>query len=101
MTAFPNAVRFDADTLWVSLSDGRTIAALLAQVEMSQHGLHWDALDEDILYGLDAPDPTVDELWAHEAEARLAAFREGRVQAIPLSEVLAKYMLSSKTIASY
>lgn len=58
----PKAVRFDDDTLWVSPSDGRTIAAPLAwfprlleaapeqraQVELSQSGLHWDALDEDI-----------------------------------------------------
>lgn len=62
MTASPKAVRFDDDMLWVSLSDGRTIAAPLAwfprllqaspeqraQVELSQNGLHWDALDEDI-----------------------------------------------------
>jgi len=48
--------------LWVSLSDGRTIAAPLAwfprlleaaseqrtQVELSRGGLHWEALDEDI-----------------------------------------------------
>ena len=62
MTTSPKAVRFDEDTLWVSLSDGRTIAAPLAwfprlleaapvqraQVELSKGGLHWDALDEDI-----------------------------------------------------
>lgn len=62
MTASPKTVRFDEDTLWVSLSDGRTIAAPLAWfprlleaapeqralVELSQGGLHWDALDEDI-----------------------------------------------------
>lgn len=62
MTISPKAVRFDEDTLWVSLSDGRTIAAPLAwfprlleaapaqraQVELSKDGLHWDALDEDI-----------------------------------------------------
>ena len=62
MTSSPKAVRFDEDTLWVSLSDGRTIAAPLAwfprlldaapeqraKVELSKGGLHWDALDEDI-----------------------------------------------------
>ena len=62
MNTSPKAVRFDDDTLWVSLSDGRTIAAPLAwfprlleaapeqraQVELSKHGLHWDALNEDI-----------------------------------------------------
>ena len=62
MTTSPKAVRFDEDTLWVSLSDGRTIAAPLAWfprlleaapeqralVELSKGGVHWDALDEDI-----------------------------------------------------
>ena len=62
MNTSPSAVRFDEDTMWVSLSDGRTIAAPLAwfprlldanaeqraQVELSKGGLHWDALDEDI-----------------------------------------------------
>jgi hypothetical protein len=62
MNTSPKAVRFDDDTLWVSLSDGRTIAAPLAwfprlleaapeqrtEVEMSKNGLHWEALNEDI-----------------------------------------------------
>ena len=62
MNTSPKAVRFDEDTLWVSLSDGRTIAAPLtwfprlleaapeqrAQVELSKNGLHWELLDEDI-----------------------------------------------------
>ena len=49
------------------------------------------ALVEDILQGLDAPDPSLDALWANEAEARLAAYKAVQVKAIPLSEVLAKY----------
>jgi hypothetical protein len=62
MNISPKSVRFDEDTLWVSLSDGRTIAAPLAwfprlleaapeqraEVELSKGGLHWEALDEDI-----------------------------------------------------
>jgi hypothetical protein len=62
MNISPKAVRFDEDSLWVSLSDERTIAVPLvwfprlldatpeqrAQVEFSPGGLHWDALDEDI-----------------------------------------------------
>lgn len=62
MNTSPKSVRFDDDTLWVGLSDGRTIAAPLAwfprlleatpeqrtQVELSKNGLHWDALNEDI-----------------------------------------------------
>jgi putative addiction module component (TIGR02574 family) len=52
------------------------------------------ALVEEILQGLDAPDQTLDALWADEAEARLAAYKSGQVKAIPLSEVLAKYRVS-------
>jgi hypothetical protein len=62
MNTSSKAVRFDDDTLRVSLSDGRTFAAPLAwfprlleaapeqraQVELSKNGLHRDALDEDI-----------------------------------------------------
>ena len=62
MNISPKSVRCDDETLWVSLSDGRTIAAPLtwfprlldatpeqrAKVELSKSGLHWDALDEDI-----------------------------------------------------
>lgn len=62
MNTSPKAVRFDDDSMWVSLSDGRTIAVPLAwfprlleatpeqrlQVQLSRAGLHWEALDEDI-----------------------------------------------------
>ena len=55
-------VRFDADSMWVTLSDGRVMAVPLAwfprllhataeqreQVRISSRGLHWEALDEDI-----------------------------------------------------
>ena len=55
-------VRFDSDSMWVDLSDGRTIGVRLAwfprllrgtpeqleQVRISSRGLHWEALDEDV-----------------------------------------------------
>lgn len=55
-------VWFDADSLWVQLSDGRTLSAPLAwfpkllqasvsqrnEVIISTRGLHWEELDEDI-----------------------------------------------------
>jgi hypothetical protein len=58
----PLAVRFDADSFWVDLADGRTLGVPLAwfprllhgspearaKVELSPSGLHWDELDEDI-----------------------------------------------------
>jgi len=62
MSISAESVRFDDDTLWVALSDGRTIGvplawfprllhaprAALEAVEISPLGLHWEALDEDI-----------------------------------------------------
>jgi putative addiction module component (TIGR02574 family) len=51
-------------------------------------------LVERLLDTLDAPDETIDRLWAEEAEARLAAYRRGEIAATGLSEVLAKYRTS-------
>lgn len=48
-------------------------------------------LVERILDTLDTPDPTLDALWAKEAEDRLAAYRRGEISALPLAEVLGKY----------
>jgi Protein of unknown function (DUF2442) len=56
------SVRFDEHTMWVELTDGRTLDVPLAwfprllratpdersQVELSRVGLHWEVLDEDI-----------------------------------------------------
>ena len=58
----PLAVRFDEDSFWVELADGRTLGIPLvcfprllhgtpemrAKVSLSRVGLHWDELDEDI-----------------------------------------------------
>ena len=62
MTISATAVRFDEDTMWVELSDGRTLGVPLAWfprllratpqqrecVELSRVGLHWEEIDEDI-----------------------------------------------------
>jgi Protein of unknown function (DUF2442) len=62
MTISATAVRFDDDTMWVDLTDGRTLGVPLAwfprllnatpaqreRVELSRTGLHWEDLDEDI-----------------------------------------------------
>ncbi|WP_281005285.1 DUF2442 domain-containing protein [Mesorhizobium sp. DCY119] len=56
------SVRFDQDSMWVDLSDGRTLSVPLAwfprllraspsqreEVTISSRGLHWEELDEDI-----------------------------------------------------
>jgi hypothetical protein len=62
MTISATTVHFDEHTMWVDLTDGRTLGVPLAwfprllratpaqrdQVEMSRTGLHWDEIDEDI-----------------------------------------------------
>lgn len=64
MSIWAEVVRCDEDTLWVDLSDGRSIGAPLAwfprllratpeqraavRISPSGRGLHWEALDEDI-----------------------------------------------------
>lgn len=62
MSTSAKSVRFDDNSMWVDLSDGRVIAVSLAWfprllhatpeqrqcVEISLQGLHWDELDEDI-----------------------------------------------------
>jgi len=51
-------------------------------------------LVDSILASLDEPDPNIDRLWAKEAEDRLAAYRRGEIKAVPLQEVLAKYLVA-------
>jgi hypothetical protein len=62
MSISATAVHFDEHTMWVDLSDGRTLGVPLAwfprllratpeqraRVELSRVGLHWEELDEDI-----------------------------------------------------
>jgi Protein of unknown function (DUF2442) len=62
MTVSATTVRFDEHTMWVDLTDGRTLGVPLAwfprlwrstpaecqEVELSRVGLHWEAIDEDI-----------------------------------------------------
>ncbi len=62
MTTSARVVRFDDDSMWVHLDDGRVIAVPLAwfprllaatpeqraQFELSPCGIHWESLDEDI-----------------------------------------------------
>jgi hypothetical protein len=62
MSISATAVRFDEHTMWVELSDGRTLGVPLAWfprllnatprqregVEISRVGLHWEEIDEDI-----------------------------------------------------
>ena len=44
-----------------------------------------------ILAKLDQPDMELDKIWAEEAAKRWAAYKEGRLKAIPYDEVMARY----------
>jgi Protein of unknown function (DUF2442) len=97
MSISATGVRFDEDTMWVELTDGRMLAVPLARfprllraapaerqkVEISRVGLHWEALDEDIslsglLAGAGAYTRKLDAL----AEEALAEHRAGRSREI-------------------
>ena len=43
---------------------------------------------EGLLKSLDEPDRKIDEIWAEEAEKRLNAYRDGRLEGIPMEEVI-------------
>lgn len=42
---------------------------------------------EGLLKSLDVPDPELDRVWAKEAAQRLAAYRAGKLKAIPMEEI--------------
>ncbi|MBI5234896.1 MAG: addiction module protein [Deltaproteobacteria bacterium] len=44
-------------------------------------------LVEGLIKSLDEPDKKLDEIWAEEAERRLKAYREGKLEGIPMEEV--------------
>lgn len=62
MNTSPKSLRFDENSFWLELNDGRVIGVplawfprllnatteQLAKYEFSPHGIHWDSLDEDI-----------------------------------------------------
>ncbi|AOG24787.1 MULTISPECIES: addiction module protein [unclassified Acidovorax] len=51
---------------------------------------------ERILDSLDQPDAALDTLWGHEASDRLAAYRRGEIEAVALSDVIAKYRTAAR-----
>lgn len=62
MSISAKEVRFDSDSMWVELTDGRTVGVPLAwfprllnarlneleSYSLSPQGIHWESLDEDI-----------------------------------------------------
>lgn len=45
------------------------------------------AIVSGLLESIDEPDKTIDEIWLEEAEKRLKAYREGRLNGIPMEEM--------------
>ena len=48
-------------------------------------------LIDKLISSLDNPDKEIDELWAKEAEDRIDAYDQGKINAISLEKVLQKY----------
>lgn len=46
------------------------------------------AVVEKLLESLDRPDPQLDEIWADEAERRLHAYDQGKMQTLTLDQAL-------------
>lgn len=44
-------------------------------------------LVEGLIQSLDEPDKRLDEIWAEESERRLKAYREGKLEGIPMEEI--------------
>lgn len=42
---------------------------------------------EGLLKSLDEPDRKIDEIWAEEAEKRLNAYRDGKLEGVPMEEI--------------
>jgi putative addiction module component (TIGR02574 family) len=47
-------------------------------------------LIDELMASLDQPDPAIDELWAKEAEDRLAAYDRGEMEVHDITQVVAK-----------
>jgi len=42
---------------------------------------------EGLIKSLDAPDDSLDKIWADEAEKRLIAYRSGELEGVPMEEI--------------
>jgi len=46
---------------------------------------------EKLLISLDNPDPSIDAVWAKEADARIEAYERGELETVSAEEVFRKY----------
>ena len=44
-------------------------------------------LVEGLIKSLDEPDKKLDDIWVTEAEARLKAYRDGKLEGVPMEEI--------------
>lgn len=49
------------------------------------------AIVESLLSSLDQPDARIDDVWAEEAERRIAAYEAGQMKAIPAADVFQEF----------
>ena len=42
---------------------------------------------EGLIKSIDEPDKNIDDIWAEEAEKRLKAYRDGKLQTVPAEEI--------------
>ncbi|MBF0097964.1 MAG: addiction module protein [Magnetococcales bacterium] len=66
-------------------------AAIESQVRKLSPSARLELVDA-ILSTLDEANQEMDRLWSLEAEDRIAAYRRGEIEAIPLHDILAKYI---------
>jgi len=44
-----------------------------------------------LLRSIDQPDESIDDIWREEVEARIDAYKNGKIKSVSLEQVLAKY----------
>ena len=48
-------------------------------------------LVDSLLAQLDKPDPTIDAIWAEEAQRRWKSYQRGKIRAVPYKEVMKRF----------
>ena len=71
------------DTKDVYSIEARELAAQALKLKPEERIL----LVESIIASIQKPDAKIDEIWAEEAGKRLEAYRNGRLQGIPMEEM--------------
>jgi hypothetical protein len=86
MAAFPFSEDAGAQGFRLQFTRQPGTQELVSQALKLDPAERFDVVDQ-ILRGLNRPDPEVDRIWLEEAERRLRAYREGRVKGISAEEI--------------